>query len=178
MTATTGSPALAAASRFFGSPPPLMSGGTGTTSTSPGGTATVNNPNGTRTVISPGGTQTVYTTTITPPSSFIPPRVGGGTSEQDQWTGGTMLTRVTVKATLAATRPAKFSDRDKVEIIVTKGLPPAQHLYQQAGGTVNGVQMITLSDWIKVVEGESIKRGFESVFNIYDAVRQIRSHDD
>ena len=56
----------------------------------------------------------MYTTTITPPTSFIPPRVGGGTSEQDQWTGGTTLTRVNVKASLAATRPAKFSDRDKV----------------------------------------------------------------
>jgi hypothetical protein len=179
----------AAAVRTFGSPAPLGSF-TSPTLRRPGGTSTqggstfTRSPGGTLSSTSPGGSVTVTAPPriqAPPPppplgqqqaapatAPFRSPRVGGGTDENNAWTGGTTMVGLSYPKTIMGYRPSKFSDRLKVEEMLKKGLDASQRLYLNAGAHVNGVDTLGLSDWTECIDNDFCNKGLEGTMSIYD----------
>ncbi len=69
-------------------------------------------------------------TSTTTTAAFVAPRVGGGTTADDVWVGGSLLAgkRLTKLKSLYAWHPSTFKEASIVEKFCTEGLPEQQQL--------------------------------------------------
>ncbi len=102
---------------------------------------------------------------------FTPPRIGGGTSPDTAWVGGSNLPafRSTRARSIHARRPEDFRSAEKVKTQCTKGLPDSHKL-----GLEEEKQFTTtFTTWISAIREIMEERGMDTVFRPYSTKENL-----
>ena len=122
-----------------------------------------------------GGTTTTSTTITGTPAAHIVPLFGGGTTADNVWCGGTVKHPRNKPKSVNCYRPTNYRDMSKLETLQKSGLSASKHLYLHPGLKVGSVVNATLTAVMKNWKSETIQRGTESCFVIYDPFTNTES---
>ena len=114
----------------------------------------------------PGATSTTSTGVVPAPfraPPFTQPRAGGGTTDQDVWTGGSGLAsqRSSRPKSINARRPSDFRSAARIEDACTSGLREEWRL-----GPSDGQSRISLTSWIAALRSKIEECGMDGVFRV------------